>query len=309
MLKKLRIAETAEDLANAPMDATVIVPTATGLSVFKFVEEWEEVAGMDIPNMANSGGIVDWANIANRPASFTPAAHSQSIASVTGLQDALDGKANSAHAHAGYEPANANIQAHIASTSNPHNTTKSHVGLGNVDNTSDATTKTWIPNASYRTILDSTGSHIAGRVAGTYGMAQGNPLAISGTGTLYALNTIYIDSNDFPTVDGKAAKLRIRAQLYTNDVAPTGNLTVGLHPITRPGTSGGAGLNIFTIGAAVAGSTCVFTTPAADGLHNQVGADFSLPANGHYVIGVVTTQTVATNSHIHISASVQMRNN
>ena len=39
------------------------------------------------------------------------------------------------HAHTGvYEPANANIQSHISSTSNPHSVTKTQVGLGNVDN-------------------------------------------------------------------------------------------------------------------------------------------------------------------------------
>lgn len=37
-----------------------------------------------------------------------------------------------------FEPRNANIQTHIASTSNPHSVTKTQVGLGNVDNTSDA---------------------------------------------------------------------------------------------------------------------------------------------------------------------------
>jgi len=37
-----------------------------------------------------------------------------------------------------YEPKNSNIQSHIASTSNPHGVTKAQVGLGNVDNTSDA---------------------------------------------------------------------------------------------------------------------------------------------------------------------------
>lgn len=38
-----------------------------------------------------------------------------------------------------YEPANENIQAHISNTTtNPHNVTKSQVGLGNADNTSDA---------------------------------------------------------------------------------------------------------------------------------------------------------------------------
>lgn len=39
------------------------------------------------------------------------------------------------HTHAGvYEPANANIQTHISSTSNPHSVTATQVGLGNVTN-------------------------------------------------------------------------------------------------------------------------------------------------------------------------------
>jgi hypothetical protein len=36
-----------------------------------------------------------------------------------------------------YEAKNANIQSHIASTANPHSVTKSQIGLGSVDNTSD----------------------------------------------------------------------------------------------------------------------------------------------------------------------------
>ncbi len=166
-----------------------------------------------------------------------------------------------------------------------------------------------VPNASYRTILDSSGSHIAARVAGTYGLAQSQPAAKSGTGTLYPLNTIYIAAADYPSVNGLAPKLRVRAQLYVNDVAPTGNFTFALHPITRPGTSGGAGLNIYTIGAAVASSAATtITTPAADSMNTTVGSDFALPADGHYVLGVVTTATVATSSHVHMSASLQLRN-
>ena len=160
----------------------------------------------------------------------------------------------------------------------------------------------------YRTLLDCTGSHIAARTANTYGMGQGQPLAVTGTGTLYALNSIYIAAADYPSVGVLNAKLRIRAQLYTNDVAPNCSFTIGLHPITRPATSGGAGLNIYTIGAAVAGSTCAISTPAADGLNSLVGSDFALPADGHYVIGVVTTATVATSAHVHISAQLQTRN-
>lgn len=165
-----------------------------------------------------------------------------------------------------------------------------------------------VPNASYRVLLDSTGSHIAARTASTYGLGQGQPAAITGVGTLYALNTIYIAAADYPTLNGVAAKLRVRAVMAVNDVAPTGNYTFGLHPVTRPATSGGAGLCIYTIGAAVAGSTVALNTPAADSLNNVASADFAIPADGFYVLGFVSTGTVATSSHSHISMALQMRN-
>ena len=165
-------------------------------------------------------------------------------------------------------------------------------------------------NSVYRTILDSSGSHIAAKVAGTYGISQGNPLAVTGTGTLYALNVLYIDSADYPTIDSKATKLRVRCVIECNDVAPfTGTFTVGLHPVTRPATSGGAGVCIYTIGAAVTGSTVVGTNLAADSQNNLVGSDFALPANGFYVLAIMTSATMATSSHCHISASLQIRNN
>lgn len=165
------------------------------------------------------------------------------------------------------------------------------------------------PNASYRTILDVAGSHIAARAAGTYAFGQSSPLAVTGVGTLAPLKTIRIVAADYPTVNGLATKLRIRAQLYTNDTAPTGNFTFGLYPITRPATSGGAGLCIFTLGTVVVGSNgATFTAPAADLLGGAEGADFALPADGHYVIGVVTTATVAVAAHIHMSAQLQLRN-
>lgn len=209
----------------------------------------------------------------------------QAISTVTGLQTAIDGKAASSHSHViadvtGLQTA---LDAKAASAS--------------------------VPNASYRVILDSTGSHIAARTANTYGLGQGQPAAITGVGTLYALNTIYIAAADYPSVNGLATKLRVRAVMAVNDVAPTGNYTFGLHPVTRPATSGGAGLCIYTIGAAVSGSTVALNTPAADSLNNVAGADFAIPADGFYVLGFVSTGTVATSSHSHISMSLQMRNN
>ena len=230
---------------------------------------------------------------------------------------ALAGKAASAHNHDGtyaaaahnhagvYDPAGSAATAQAAAVQRAN-----HTGTQLAATISDfgATALLAAPNATYRVLLDSSGSHIAARVAGTYGLAQAQPAAISGTGTLYPLNVIYIDAADYPTVGGLATKLRVRATLAVNDVAPTGNYTFGLHPVTRPATSGGAGLVIYTIGAAVAGSTVAINTPAADSHNNAASADFALPANGFYVLGFVSTATVATSSHLHISMALQQRN-
>lgn len=164
-------------------------------------------------------------------------------------------------------------------------------------------------NAAYSVILSVAGSHTAAKVAGTYALGFGDPVAVSGTGTLYPIGIINIVGADYPTINGVTTKLRIRAQLFTNDVAPTGNFTFGLYPITRPATSGGAGLCIFTLGTVVAGSNgATFTTPAADLAGVAVGADFAIPADGLYCIGVVTTGTIATSAHVHMVAQLQLRN-
>lgn len=162
-------------------------------------------------------------------------------------------------------------------------------------------------SAFYRTLLDSSGSHTAAKVAGTYGLAQGDPLAVTGTGILYPLNVIYLDAADYPVIGALAAKLRVRGIIEANDVAPTGNFTVGLHAVTRPGTSGGAGLCIYTMAAAIAGSTATQNTPAADSQSIITSADFAVPATGFYVLGIVTTGTIATSAHVHVSAQLQMR--
>ena len=49
----------------------------------------------------------------------------------------VDGQLGNVDLSNNYEPKNSNIQAHISSTSNPHNVTKLQLGLGSVDDTSD----------------------------------------------------------------------------------------------------------------------------------------------------------------------------
>ena len=163
--------------------------------------------------------------------------------------------------------------------------------------------------ATHRVLKEGSGSHIAAKAAGTYALSNGGPLAVSGTGTLYPQALICIDEANFPTVNGKAPKLRIVATLATNNVAPTGNYTFGLFPVTRPASSGGAGLLIYTLGTVVSGSNgASWLIPAADLLEVKTSQDFDVPASGFYVLGVVTTATVATSSLVHCYSQLQMRN-
>jgi hypothetical protein len=161
----------------------------------------------------------------------------------------------------------------------------------------------------YRMCLQATGSHIAGRTANTYFIPLADALGVTGVGTLYAPAIIRIDSADYPTIDGLAPKFRIKWSLMVNNVAPAGTFTIGLYPITRPAASGGAGVDIYTMGTVVSGSNgSSFTTPVADSMNNGVSADFALPDDGYYVLGIVTTATIATSSHLHINAQLQVHN-
>ena len=52
-----------------------------------------------ISGNAASASSVDWSGVQNKPSTFTPSAHTHTISNVTGLQDALNGKAASSHTH------------------------------------------------------------------------------------------------------------------------------------------------------------------------------------------------------------------
>lgn len=103
-----------------------------------------------IPSLG-AGGPVEWDDIQNVPAEFPPAAHVHLIADITALQAALDGKqAAGSYAALVHTHAQADItglvdalaaKAPLASpafTGTVTGITQTMVGLGNVDNTSDA---------------------------------------------------------------------------------------------------------------------------------------------------------------------------
>jgi len=146
----------------------------------------------------------------------------------------------------------------------------------------------------------------AAQAAGQYWFTEAATLV--GTGIASPLAGIYIDPADFPTIAGVAAKLNLKVQLYTNDVAPGGNFTIGLYPVTRPTTSGGSGLLIYSPGTVVTGSTVAFNAPATDGAFNGGSGDFAIPAAGHYALGFVTTAAIATNAHVHLQFQLNTHN-
>lgn len=195
-------------------------------------------------------------------------------------------------------------------TATPTVSTTQTAGTSNTSIATTAFVAAAVPNSTYRNITQVAGSMTAGQVVGTYPLNQGGSAMVAiATGNAFPISTIYISSTDLPTVNGTTTKLRLRCQVHTNDVAPTATFTFGLYPVTRPGTSGGAGVAIYTLGTVTAGSTAVSTTPAADTSNNVVGSDFAIPADGFYAIAVeTTTATLAASSHVHLIAHLQMHN-
>lgn len=76
---------------------------------------------------SHEGGATDWTQITNKPTTFAPSAHTHTQTDITGLNTTLSGKADTTA-----------LTTHTNNTANPHNVTKSQVGLANVDNTSDS---------------------------------------------------------------------------------------------------------------------------------------------------------------------------
>jgi len=160
-----------------------------------------------------------------------------------------------------------------------------------------------------QTILQGAGSITDGVVLGTYGLVSTGGAVIADGGNFAAPPVlIYIDSADFPVVNGLSPKLFLRAECNANNVAPVASFTLGLYPVTRPASSGGAGVLIYDYGTVVVDSTCAFTTPAADSQARNQSNSFDLPANGWYAVGLENSATLAANSHVHFNVHLQLIN-
>ena len=190
-----------------------------------------------------------------------------------------------------------------------------------VNTTIDLTTKVTgiLPPANggmdtrtYYSLLTASGDLTASIAANTFFLGYGTALSNNTSNNASSSQVpmmIYINSADYPTVNGLPPKLRINAVIGVNGATATNVFTLGLYPLTTPVSSGGTGVKEWTIGTVVAGSDgATITNPSSNSQNNIVGNDFALPANGLYCICVKSTATTAGGSFIQVSASLQIHN-
>lgn len=158
--------------------------------------------------------------------------------------------------------------------------------------------------------LASTWRTIAEHTNGSSSAIGPNTYFVGGTGTLVGTGgsppggvqgMFPLRASDY-AVPGKTTKLRIAGVTMTNGTPPANTYTHGLHPVT---SSGGVGAMVLTLGAAV-GSVAVATPPANDETPFY-SAEFDLPPDGAYVLGVTYSAAGAANSIRNFIAQLQMR--
>lgn len=124
------------------------------------------------------------------------------------------------------------INSHVASTANPHNTTKAQVGLGNVDNTSDATKP--VSTAQAAAIAAVAGAKQDTLVSGT-NIKTINGTSLLGPGNLTLAGgggiTLPIATSDVSGLDAQlAAKASLLGATFTGEVKAPALQAQGTYP-------------------------------------------------------------------------------
>ena len=157
---------------------------------------------------------------------------------------------------------------------------------------------------NYQTILSGSGNYPASTSGTRYFTAVGNltdgPKLTGSAQTGVGLALIYFDDADY-TIASKTQKLRIRAQQATIGTGPGTTLTVGLYGVTA--ISGG----VFTVATVTTGSTVAFASTAANTLAQANSGDFTIPADGYYIVGVANSGTTAGSSAHDLHFQLQTR--
>lgn len=158
---------------------------------------------------------------------------------------------------------------------------------------------------TYRTILFTQTSFASELSAGTYLFRPSGTALLSGSNIIWEdFPFFYFDNSDYE-ISGKTLKMRLRAQVASNATKPTIKFTFGLYPVT---VTGGSNQFIPTVGTVVSGSTIEFNEPAASTITQKESSDFTIPSDGAYVLGVVTSAKLPASNLSHLAAQLQVRN-
>ena len=169
------------------------------------------------------------------------------------------------------------LTSHTGNVSNPHSTTKTQVGLGNVDNTSDATKDAATATLTNKTLTTPVLS---------------NPSFSGTTANMGTVTTIDINGGtaDGMTMGASAALARVNTdRLETTRTAVTapastdgnifsGTYTPSLTPVTNIGSSAAVACQYMRVGNVVSVSGHVYLGPTATG-PALIGVTLPVPSN------------------------------
>ena len=189
------------------------------------------------------------------------------------------------HTH-DYEPANVNIQSHISNTNNPHNTTKTHIGLGNVTNDAQVTKATFTTKGD---ILVTTAASTPTRL----GVGTNGQVLMADSAQASGVKWGDIPSAPVTSVAGKTGAVT----LVASDVGAMATTHVANNITTLGGTSQALGTASNGSGTAVALSNHVHPTT---GLMTTSHAANNITGFG----GNGTATTVSRSDHSHTIPSV-----
>ena len=99
---------------------------------------------------AASASSVDWSNVKNKPSTYTPSAHTHTIAQITNLQSTLDGKSNNGHTHDDRYYTESEMDAKLAGKANVshgHNNIGCY-GTNTINTVANDTTENWASKAN-----------------------------------------------------------------------------------------------------------------------------------------------------------------
>lgn len=128
----------------------------------------------------------------------------------------------------------------------------------------------------------------------------------SGAATVLGPAAVYINSADYPAINGKSPKLRVNAKFFVNATAPGQDFVFDLRPITAPVSAGAVGTRSHTIGSQVSGSNATQASIAANTNYAPVSGWFTLPADGWYALCFTTAGNLTANSTSHSIVSLEL---